>query len=120
GGHHHDRQVGKPLLDLAEQLQSVHAWHVDVGEDRDQRRLDFHPRAGPTPPRRKGAVAASSAHLPRHAGQWGRVATWSSEHGWSGNGRTDAEWISSAKPRTVPPVSGTVAVSVACYFSGRR
>src|SRR5215472_12904070 len=29
------------LLDLAEQLQPVHAGHVDVGEDRDQRGLDF-------------------------------------------------------------------------------
>jgi class 3 adenylate cyclase len=32
---------GKPLLDLAEQLQPVHAGHVDVGEDRDQCRRDF-------------------------------------------------------------------------------
>ena len=32
---------GKPLLDLAEQLQPVHARHVDVGEDRDEGRLDF-------------------------------------------------------------------------------
>jgi hypothetical protein len=40
-GHHHDRQFGEPLLDLTEQLQPVHAGHVDVGEDRDQRRLDF-------------------------------------------------------------------------------
>jgi hypothetical protein len=36
-GSHHDRQVGEPLLDLAEQLLPVHAGHVDVGEDRHQR-----------------------------------------------------------------------------------
>jgi hypothetical protein len=35
-GSHHDRQVGEPLLDLAEQLQPVHAGHVDVGEERVQ------------------------------------------------------------------------------------
>jgi len=28
GGHHHDGQIGKPLLDLAEQLQPVNAGHV--------------------------------------------------------------------------------------------
>jgi hypothetical protein len=31
---------GKPLLDLAEQLQAVHPRHVDVREDHDQLRLD--------------------------------------------------------------------------------
>src|SRR5262245_25479534 len=29
-GHDHNCQVGEPLLDLAEQLQSVHAGHVEV------------------------------------------------------------------------------------------
>ena len=40
-GYHHDWQVGKPLLDLDQQLQSVHTGHIDAGEDRYQRRLDF-------------------------------------------------------------------------------
>jgi hypothetical protein len=30
GGHHHDRQIGATLLDLAEQLQAVHPRHIDV------------------------------------------------------------------------------------------
>jgi hypothetical protein len=33
--------VGEPLLDFAEQLQSIHPRHVDVGQDREQLRLDF-------------------------------------------------------------------------------
>ena len=42
-------QVGEPLFDLAEQLQPVHAGHIDVGEDRDQRRLHRARRAAPCP-----------------------------------------------------------------------
>jgi hypothetical protein len=37
--HHHHRQIGPALLDLSEQIQSVHLGHVDVREDHDQRRL---------------------------------------------------------------------------------
>jgi hypothetical protein len=55
-GTHHDRQVGKALLDLDEQLQPIHARHVDVGEDRDQGRLDL---AG-LPTRRSGRAGACS------------------------------------------------------------
>src|SRR5262245_6818068 len=40
-GHDHYWQLGEPLLDLAEQLPSGHAGHVDVGESRDRPRLDF-------------------------------------------------------------------------------
>ena len=36
GRHHDHRQVGVPLLDLAQQRQPVHAGHVDVGQDDDQ------------------------------------------------------------------------------------
>ena len=43
-GYHHDREEGKPLLDLDKQLQSIHTGHVDVGEDCDQRGR-FHLRA---------------------------------------------------------------------------
>ena len=39
-GHHHDRESGEPLFDLAQQLQPIHPWHVDVREDDDQGRLD--------------------------------------------------------------------------------
>jgi hypothetical protein len=41
GSHHHDRQIGEPFLDLGQQLQAVHAQHVDVGENRDKRGLDL-------------------------------------------------------------------------------
>src|SRR5215472_12507654 len=34
-------RLGEPPLDLVKQLQPVHAGHVDVGQDRDQRWLDF-------------------------------------------------------------------------------
>jgi hypothetical protein len=40
GGDHHHRHAGEPLLDLRQQLQPIHARHVDVGQDHDQRRLD--------------------------------------------------------------------------------
>jgi hypothetical protein len=40
-GHHHDREIGESLLDLGQQLQAVHSWHVDVREDRDERGPDF-------------------------------------------------------------------------------
>jgi Arm domain-containing DNA-binding protein len=40
GGHHDDRQIGAPLLDLPQQRKSVHAGHVDVRENDDQLRLD--------------------------------------------------------------------------------
>ena len=38
-GYHQDRQIGKPLLDLGQQLQTIHARHVDVGENRNKRGL---------------------------------------------------------------------------------
>src|SRR6266576_2769507 len=41
--HHHYRQVRETLLDRFEELQSVHARHVDVGEENDQGR--FYPIA---------------------------------------------------------------------------
>src|SRR5215813_11945793 len=41
GGHHHDRQIGEPLLDLRQQLQAIHTRHVDVRENREKRRLDL-------------------------------------------------------------------------------
>jgi hypothetical protein len=40
GGHHHHRQIGEPLFDLAQQLQTVHSRHVDVRQDDDQLRFD--------------------------------------------------------------------------------
>ena len=39
--HHHDRQIGEPLLDRGQQLQAIHARHVDVDEDRNEGGLDF-------------------------------------------------------------------------------
>ena len=41
GGHHQDGQIRATLLDLAEQLQAVHARHVDVRETRHERALNF-------------------------------------------------------------------------------
>src|SRR5271169_5331293 len=40
GAHHHDREIGEPLFDLAQQLQAVHARHVDVRQDDCHARLD--------------------------------------------------------------------------------
>src|SRR5262249_44918571 len=47
-GHDHDRQVGKPLLDFAEQLQAVNAEHVNRRGPRAAW-ARAHPRANPTP-----------------------------------------------------------------------
>jgi hypothetical protein len=40
GGDHHDREIGEPLFDLAQQLQAVHARHVDIRQDDCHARLD--------------------------------------------------------------------------------
>jgi hypothetical protein len=41
GGDHHHRQIGEVLFDLAQQLEAIHARHVDVRKDDDQLRLDL-------------------------------------------------------------------------------
>jgi len=41
GRHHHDRQIGAALFDLAEQFQTVHARHVDVRQNRNKSGLNF-------------------------------------------------------------------------------
>src|SRR5438270_5728722 len=41
GSYHHYRQIGTALFDLRQQLQPVHARHVDVRKDGDQFGLDF-------------------------------------------------------------------------------
>src|SRR5262245_10908734 len=40
GRHHHDWQFWPAFLDLVQQRQTVHAGHIDVGENHDQLRLD--------------------------------------------------------------------------------
>jgi len=37
GGYHHDRQIGSTLFDFTEQLQPIHARHVGVRKDSNQR-----------------------------------------------------------------------------------
>src|SRR5580704_4710588 len=44
-GQHHHRELGPPLLDFAQERQTIHSGHINVRQDHDRLRLDFDRKA---------------------------------------------------------------------------